>query len=71
MSYRIKQVGEKYYPQYKFLGLFWINFKSGMAGYGYYDTVFWSLEEAQKCLEDNFSQEPVDKSVTIHKFEVK
>jgi hypothetical protein len=68
MNYRIKQVGNKYYPQYKFLWLFWLNFKSGMHGIGYYNTVFWSLEEATGFIRNLNSNKSVDNSITIHKY---
>lgn len=68
MRYRVKQVGNNYYPQHKFLWLFWCNFKSGMNGIGYYDTVFWSLEAAMNYLDEVTSNEKIDKSVSIHKY---
>lgn len=68
MKYRIKQVGSKYYPQYKFLSMFWCHFKSGMFGIGYYDTVFWSLKDAKDYLDEIKTDEKADKSVSIHNY---
>jgi hypothetical protein len=68
MKYRIKQVGNKYYPQYKLLFVFWCHFKSSMYGIGYCNTVFWSLEDAKEYLDEIKSYEKLDESVSIHNY---
>jgi hypothetical protein len=67
MKYRIKQVGNRYYPQYKFL-CFWCNF----------DEVFYrdchrtvsrpSLLEAKQFIQFETIQQIDDKTVTIHPY---
>ena len=64
MKYRVIEINNKFYPQYRFLFFFWRYFVKSKTSY--IELWFSSLEEARKEL-DNFIEEN-NRKVTIHSY---
>lgn len=65
-KYRVKQVGDVYYPQFKFLGLFWMTFECIRAE-GSYRYSFSELGNAMEFIR-GLESEDKNMEVTIHPY---
>lgn len=65
-KYRVKQVGDVYYPQFKFLGLFWMAFECIRAE-GSYRYSFSELANAMEFIR-GLESEDKNMEVTIHPY---
>lgn len=65
MKYRIKQINDTYYPQFRLL-FFWHNYERGAYERGAYETdlSFTSLPAAREFLEQQFVDD--NPKITIH-----
>lgn len=61
MKYRIKQVGDWYYPQVKRFGLFWMNFEL--------NENYHELGAAQSAIQSEILRTQKQKTVIIHEYE--
>lgn len=53
-TYRIKQIGDAFYVQYKFL-CFWVYLKRYVGRLGYFKQVFNSIEKARRAVTDDIA----------------
>lgn len=65
-KYRIRQIGYKYYPQVRFLFIFWCNFIEDNGNALSYD----SLESAKNFLTVDHVQRKMKNKVEVHKFKL-
>lgn len=62
MKYRIKQVGDWYYPQVKKFGFFWINMNTG------WDEYYKDIESAYYAIDIYINSKNKGKQVIIHQY---
>lgn len=62
MKYRIKQVGDWYYPQVKKFGFFWINMNIG------WDEYYKDIESAYYAIAIYINKKNKGKQVVIHQY---
>jgi len=65
MKYRIKQIGDLFYPQGRLFGLFWFDY----AGQRKQRISFDSLSGARKFLDDVINKEAAKKNIKIHPYQ--
>lgn len=65
-KYRVRQIGYKYYPQVRFLFIFWCNFIEDNGNPLSYD----SLESAEGFLSADHIQRKIRNRVINHKFNI-
>lgn len=65
-KYRIKQIGYNYYPQVRFLFIFWCNFIEDNGNSLSYD----SLESAKAFLAVDHVQRKMRNKIGVHKFKL-
>lgn len=64
MEYRIKQVGDWYYPQVKKWGLFWVNMRSN----DFMEMRYTEVGATDSAIRSVVLAAKKDKEVTIHQF---
>lgn len=62
MKYRIKQVGDWYYPQIKKFGFLWVNMNCG------YDEYYKDIESACYAIDIYINEKSKGNQVTIHQY---
>lgn len=62
MKYRIKQIGDWYYPQIKKFGFLWVNINHG------WDEYYKDIESAYYAIDIYINEKNKGKQVTIHQY---